>query len=363
MTVQEFCRLLIQSRLHTVETVQRLYKQWQVVGLNPGSLDSFCKWLVARNHLTAHQVQLLRDGFADNFFLGPYRILSRVGKGRIAGVYKALDSSGQTVALKVLPPSKAKDKELWARFQREAQLAIRLNHACVVRTFDCGKPHHLYYLAMEFLAVETLDATLGRRGKLAPLEAARIGFLAALGLQHIHEQGMVHRDLKPANLMLLPAPGPEENTRPCMVKILDIGLGRVLFDPSSRDGQYDITTDDSILGTPDYLAPEQARDPRRVDIRADIYSLGCVLYHMLAGQPPFPDTNLVRQIMRHATQQPQDLREANPAVGEPLNQAILTMLAKDPAQRQQTPGEAAEALKKSLASSAPLEKLETTVKK
>ncbi len=202
---------------------------------------------------------------------------------------------------------------------------------------------------MEYLEGKTLDSVLKDRGKLTPLEATRIAFLAALGLHHIYEQGLVHRDLKPGNLMLCPAPRPEENTLHSMVKILDIGLGRVLFDPNSRDAKFDLTSDDAIVGTPDYLAPEQARDPRRVDIRADIYSLGCSLYHTLAGQPPFPDTNLVRQIMRHATQQPQDVRELNPAVSDSLDRVVTTMLAKDPADRYETPGELAEALKKVLA--------------
>jgi serine/threonine protein kinase len=134
-----------------------------------------------------------------------------------------------------------------------------------------------------------------------------------------------------------------------MVKILDIGLARILFDPESRDGRFEITNDDSILGTPNYLAPEQARDPRRVDIRADIYSLGCVLYHMLASEPPFADTSLVRQIMRHAKQQPRDLQESYPAVADPLNRVVVKQLAKNPDERPQTPGQVAEALKQVLA--------------
>ncbi len=349
MTVQEFCQQLMRSRLQTVAAVQAIYRQWRAVSQNPENLDSFCTWLVAKNQLTAYQAQLLREGYTDNFFLGPYRILDRIGKGRMAGVYKALGPGGVAVALKILPPSRAKDPELWGRFQRETQLAMRLNHPSVVRTFDYGKQNGLYYFVMEYLEGETLDRILQDRGKLTPLEATRIAFLAALGLQHISEQGLVHRDLKPGNLMLCPAPCPEENTLHSMVKILDIGLGRVLFDPNSRDAKFDLTSDDAIVGTPDYLAPEQARDPRRVDVRADIYSLGCSLYHALAGQPPFPDSNLVRQIMRHATQQPRDVRELNAGVSDALQLVVARMLAKDPADRYQTPAEAADALKRVLA--------------
>ncbi|MCI0462113.1 MAG: hypothetical protein L0Z62_34610 [Gemmataceae bacterium] len=128
MTVQEFCQQLMRSRLQTVAAVQAIYRQWQAVSQNPQNLDSFCAWLVARNQITDYQAQLLREGYTDNFFLGPYRILDRIGKGRMAGVYKALGTGGVAVALKVLPPSRVKDPELWGRFQRETQLAMRLNH-------------------------------------------------------------------------------------------------------------------------------------------------------------------------------------------------------------------------------------------
>ena len=131
------------------------------------------------------------------------------------------------------------------------------------------------------------------------------------------------------------------------MKILDIGLGRELFNPD--DAGPELTGEGALLGTPDYLAPEQARDARRVDVRADIYSLGCTLYHILAGQTPFPDDNLVRQCLRHATQQPRPLSEFNPQVPDGLSRVVMTMLAKQPDQRYQTPGEAAAALKGFLA--------------
>src|SRR5262249_54649625 len=155
-----------------------------------------------------------------------------------------------------------------------------------------GEAKGLHYLVMEHLEGETLEDVLQRRKRLAPNEAVRLIHQALVGLEHIHEQGMVHRDLKPANLMLVPAPGRGEpdNTLRATVKILDIGLGRELFDENAPQAQQntELTGEGVLLGTPDYLAPEQARDPRTIDIRADIYSLGCVLYHALAGQSPFP---------------------------------------------------------------------------
>src|SRR5207248_2930082 len=170
------------------------------------------------------------------------------------------------------------------------------------------------------------------------------------GLQHIHEEGLVHRDLKPANLMLVPGPGAGDTFR-STVKLVDIGLGRALFDEAGLDGRADaeLTTEGVLLGTPDYMAPEQARDPRAADIRSDVYSLGCVLYHLLAGRPPFPDSNIISQMIRHATEAPRPLKELNPAVPDGLQQIVSWMLAKDPAGRYPTPERAAQALQVFLA--------------
>src|SRR5262249_2668444 len=154
--------------------------------------------------------------------------------------------------------------------------------------------------------------------KLPPAEAVRLLHQALLGLQHLHEQGLVHRDLKPGNLMLVPAraEGKPDHTLNATVKIMDIGLGRALFDQGTpgRARTFQLTNEGAIVGTPDYLAPEQARDARQADVRADIYSLGCVLNHALTGQPPFVDTNLVRQLVRHATETPRPLRDVDPAI-------------------------------------------------
>jgi hypothetical protein len=178
-------------------------------------------------------------------------------------------------------------------------------------------------------------------------------YQALLGLQHIHEQNLVHRDLKPSNLMLVPGPagppGGADATLTSTVKILDMGLGRTLFDESAPEQATGLTAEGIVLGTPDYMAPEQARDARTVDIRADIYSLGGVLYHCLAGQPPFPDTSFINQVIRHATEAPRPLKELNPAVPDGLQQILNWMLAKDPAQRYPTPDRAAQALRVFLA--------------
>src|SRR5262249_46314099 len=154
-------------------------------------------------------------------------------KGRMAGVYKAVHSLGQVVAIKVLPPSKAKLPQLLARFQREARLALRLKHPNVVRAFQMGEANGLHYLVMEYLEGETLDEVLQRRGKLPAVEAVPLIYQALLGLEHIHKQGLVHRDLKPGNLMLVRPANGCDTTLGGTLKILDIGLGKALYDEAA----------------------------------------------------------------------------------------------------------------------------------
>jgi serine/threonine protein kinase len=291
---------------------------------------------------------MLLRGKSDRFFLGQYKLLERIGKGRMAGVWKAVHPLGQVVAIKVLPPSKAKTPELLGRFQREARIALRLKHPNVVRTFQAGEDDGLHFIVMEYLDGETLSEVLDRRGKLPPAEAVRLIHQALLGLQHLHEQDVVHRDLKTGNLMLVPgheAGGPD-TTLNATVKLMDVGLGRTLFDEGD-DGaaqNLELTGSGVVLGSPDYMAPEQARDARTADIRSDIYSLGCTLYHALTGQPPFPDNNLVRKMVKHATETPPPVKQFNRDVPDGLQQILDWMLAKDPARRYPTPERAAQAL-------------------
>jgi len=341
--------LLARSRLFSQEEALAIYERWlkeaEVANPEPAA---FLKWLVARQYVTEYQAQLLGRGHSEGFFLDRYKILERAGRGRMAGVYKAVHSLGYVVAVKVLPPSRARVPVLLARFQREARLALRLHHPNVVRAFQIGECGGLHYLVMEYLEGETLEDVLNRRGKLAVAEAARLLYQGLLGLQHLHEQNLVHRDLKPSNLMLVPVAGPSKSgtTANAIVKILDIGLGRILYDETAPEkaDEPQLTEAGLLLGTPDYMAPEQGKDARSVDIRADIYSLGCVLFHALAGRPPFPDANAVHLMIRHATEPMPLLREINPEVPEGLQQVLSKMTAKEPAQRYATPERAAEAL-------------------
>lgn len=347
-TVENFCGFLIRSKLLTPDEVKAMYTRWQDESRDKvGSVPHFTKWLVARSYVTEYQSTLLMKAQIKDFFLGDYKILDRIGRGRMAGVYKAQHAKGQLVAIKVLPPSQAKNGTTLARFQREAKLAMKLQHPNIVRSYQLGEANELHFLVMEYLEGETLEEVLARRKKLPAAEAARVVQQALLGLQHIGSLGMVHRDMKPSNLMLTPPPSQNrDSTLGSTVKILDIGLGREMYDEDSisPEPRTDLTGEGVLLGTPDYLAPEQARDPRNIDVRADIYSLGCVLYHCLTGQTPFPDKNLLNQMVRHAGEQPKPIKDFSPDVPDSMQQIVNAMMAKKAEQRYPTPDRAAQAL-------------------
>jgi serine/threonine protein kinase len=350
-TVESLCNQVARNRLLPPEAVRAMRQRWRdEAKAAADDAGRFGKWVIANNYLTDFQLGMLTRGFADLLFLGEYKLLDRIGQGRMAGVYKAVHTTtGQVVAVKVLPPSKAKIPALLARFQRESRLALRLKHPNVVRTFQVGKTKgDLNYLVMEYLDGETLEDVLARRKRLPTGEAVHVLVQALRGLQHLDDEGLVHRDLKAGNLMLVPARagGQPETVLEQAVKILDIGLGRALFDEGEPgpDEVGELTNEGVLLGTPSYMAPEQARNAHAADVRSDLYSLGCVFYEMLTGQVPFPDTSMIRQMVRHATEPPRPLRQLNPAVPEGFQAVMDCLLAKDPARRYATATQAARAV-------------------
>jgi len=354
LTVENICGLLIRSRLLSQEAVKALYTRWKKEAKKEaGETGAFTQWLVASELVTQFQASLLARGLADNFFLNDYKLMDRMSQGRLAGVYKAVHNSGQVVALKVLPPSRAKDPEFAARFQNEARQSMRLKHPNIVRTFQMGEANGARYLVLEYLEGETLEDVLKRRGHLPAAEGVRLVYQALLGLQHMDEQGEMHRDLKPANLLLAPGRKEGDTTLDATIKIVDPHLARVLIEDAVREtgnsAGLETCPTSPVPGNPDYLAPESARHPNQSDIRADIYSLGCVLYHVLAGHPPFPDSNPISQMIRHATEAPRPLAEFSPEIPNALEQILAWMMAKDPAKRYRTPERAAQALEVFLA--------------
>lgn len=345
VTVDSMCESLLLSGIMSSDDVAALKERWfKKERADAQDVDKFSKWLVMNQYMTELQAAMVAKGQAENLFLGQYKILDRIGKGRLAGVYKGTDPHGDVVAIKVLPPSKAKDPETLMRFQREARLALKLEHPNVVRTLDSGDANGKNYIVMEYLEGSTLAEVLERKGKLNPVEAARIIGHALLGLQHIHEQEMVHRDLEPGNLMLtsIPAPGQAAGGHHRVVKILDIGLGRALFDEGD-DAPIGagLTAKGQILGTLDYMAPEQVRDAHAADIRSDIFSLGAVLYHCLTGQKPYENVN----VLRRTSESPRPVGELAADIPDELQQVVAQMMELDPSQRYQTPAGASRAIR------------------
>jgi serine/threonine protein kinase len=348
LSVERICNDLNRNRLLPPQEIRNLRQRWlHEAGASAGDGALFGKWLAHHRRITDYQAEVLLRRRSDPLALGPYKVRNRIGRGRLIGVYEAVHPQGQVVAIKVLPPARAADSQVLARFQREARLAMRLRHPNVIRTFQAGEHQGVHYLVMEYLKGETLKDILLQRGRLPAVEAIRLLYQALLGLQHIHEQGLVHRDLEPANLMLVRVGADQRNTTlDSTVKILDIGLGRAVFDEGTDGGgDVNITVAGDRLGTPLYCAPEQSKDPRQADIRSDIYSLGCVLFHALAGQPPFEDPSPIRLIVLHANQAVPRLAELNLDAPPGLQEVLNGMLAKDPALRFPTPGAAAQALR------------------
>lgn len=353
-TVTDYCAVIAKSKLIPEAEVQAIHRRWQADGkADDADVDAFRKHLVARKLLTEYQAALLQRGHTDGYIVGGYVIQDRLGKGASAGVYRAVHTSGQVVALKVLARSKGKEANVLTRFQREGRLLCQLDHPNVVRAFQLGQAGATHFIVMEHLDGETLDEVLARRKKLPYQEACRLAVQALRGLQHLHERSMVHRDVKPANLMLT-APederatggGGDDTTLRSTVKILDIGLGRELFDDDGPEAaDPGLTSEGAILGTPDYIAPEQARDARSADIRSDVYSLGCVLFHLIAGRPPFTDKNTMMLMVKHATERLPKLADLVPGTPAALQAVLDRMTAKRPEDRYQTPNDAAEALR------------------
>jgi hypothetical protein len=262
-----------------------------------------------------------------------YQILRVLGRGGMGVVYEAEHRHmGRKVALKVISQSLVDHPEAVERFNREVHAAAQLNHPNIVTAFDAEQAGGLHLLVMEYVEGMSLAQVVEKKGPLPVAYACHFARQAALGLQHAFEQGMVHRDLKPHNLMVTPKG---------QVKILDFGLARLVVEKKVGPG---LTAEDAVMGTPEYLAPEQALDARQADVRADIYSLGCTLYCLLAGQPPFPDGTAMQKVMAHLERQPRPLPEVRADVPAALWAVVDRMLAKDPSQRYQKPVEVAQAL-------------------
>lgn len=259
--------------------------------------------------------------------IGKYAILRHLKSGGMAAVYKAEDTeSSRVVALKVLNPESAVQNKRLERFKRECRQGARLKHENIVRLYESGEIDGKHYLAMEFVDGIDIEEIVRLYGPLSADDTRAILVQMAQALDYAQRMGVVHRDIKPSNIIVTRKHGR------CVAKLADLGLART-------EEETRVTADGSTVGTVDYMAPEQAKDSGSADARSDIYALGCTVYHMLSGAPPFAEGSIIERLMKHAKAEPGDLRTINPEVPDDLWAICRRMLAKKPSQRYQSPAE------------------------
>ncbi|MCX7665364.1 MAG: serine/threonine protein kinase [Gemmataceae bacterium] len=295
--------------------------------------EMLAKSLVKKGWLTPFQAKQIWKGKTQELFVNQYILLDRIGEGGMGEVYRAKHQRmGREVAIKIIRREKLDNPDAVKRFHREIRVAAQLSHENIVMAYDADQFGDNHFYAMEYVNGPTLSHLVREQGPLSVEKACNYIRQAALGLQHAHEKGMVHRDIKPSNLLL----GPSE-----VIKILDMGLARA-ESQNLGDSVNRITQDGLVVGTPDYLSPEQARNPSLADTRSDIYSLGCTFYFLLTGEPPFVGGTPTEKLLRHATEKfPMPKRSDLP---EGVKTILKKMTAKDPKDRYQKPEQVAVAL-------------------
>jgi serine/threonine-protein kinase len=257
--------------------------------------------------------------------LGHFEIQARIGAGGMGAVFHATDTRLQrAVALKILSPSLSRDDAAVQRFRNEARAAARLDHENIARVYFIGEELGLHFIAFEFISGTNLRELIRERTRIDPNEAVNFVLQIASALRHTSTNGVVHRDIKPSNIIVTPSR---------RAKLVDLGLAR----KEHTDSTPDLTMAGTTLGTFDYISPEQAKDPRSVDIRSDIYSLGCTLYHMLTGEPPYPEGTVLKKLLDHQSGEPPDPSKKNRRVSGDLSLVCRKMMASDPKRRYQSP--------------------------
>jgi serine/threonine-protein kinase len=309
-------------------------------GLPTWKPDEVASELLRRDLLTNYQVDHLLKNRLDKLELGAYRLLRPIGSGGMGEVYLALQKKlERNVAIKILRPDfAAAHVNALARFRREALAVAKLSHPNIVHIYDADELDGTHFIVMEYVPGIDFARLVAQRGPLPIDMACDLVRQAAEGLQHAHEAGLVHRDIKPSNLLVvLPekaAPGHFG-----LVKILDLGLARL-----EEGGDLTMTRSRNVIGTPDFISPEQAQNASEVDIRADLYSLGCTFYFLLSGQVPFPNGTPIEKLMAHYLERPKSIILLRPEVPKDVQAILDRLLRKDPAERYATPAELVAAL-------------------
>lgn len=255
--------------------------------------------------------------------LDHFRIEERIGMGGMGAVFRAVDTRLQRlVALKLLAPSQAYDEGAVKRFQNEARAAARLDHENVARVHYIGEERGLHFIAFEFVTGSTVRELIRRQNRISVADTINYALQIAAALKHTSAMGVVHRDIKPSNIIITP------NGR---AKLVDLGLAR----NDTTESQGDLTLPGTTLGTFDYISPEQAKDPRSVDVRSDIYSLGCTLYHMLTGQPPYPEGTVLQKLLDHQGKEAPDPASINRRIPAFVSAIVRRMMNSDRNNRHQ----------------------------
>ncbi len=346
ISVNLFFERLEQSNLLASDILADVRKDIRRVG-SAIRTEPLGRRLVNEGLLTNWHVQMLTSGrFA--FYLGKYKLLDLLGQGGMGVVFKAEHAAlGRIVAIKVLSKERMSNPTVIARFHREIQAAASLNNPHVVVAYDADCVNDTHFLVMEYVEGTNLAIIIEREKTLHVEEACEYIRQAALGLQHAHELGMVHRDIKPSNLIVA-----RRGRIDPLVKILDMGLARFVSEEVdenegsfSEDGnESGLTLVGQVMGTPDYMSPEQAWNTAAVDIRSDIYSLGCTLFLLLTGRFAFPGETAMAKVMARATSDAPPVSSFEPSVPPELDAVVSKMMARELAERYQTPVEVARAL-------------------
>ncbi|MBY0525237.1 MAG: protein kinase [Gemmataceae bacterium] len=330
-TLATFVEALRESRLLEPTQLSELEKL-QSNCTEPKTLASE---LIERGSLTEFQVAQILDGDGKSLNLGQYTLLELLGEGGMGQVYKARHQRmKRVVALKVIRKDIQAGTQAIQRFNKEIEAAAALSHPNVVIAYDANEVDDTLFFVMEYVEGIDLGRLVAKFGPAPVGHACEFVRQAALGLQHAHERGMVHRDIKPSNLLL--------TYHGAIVKILDMGLARLSQSVNDQSGH--LTRTGVVMGTPDFISPEQARDSHTADIRSDLYSLGCTLYFLLSGQVPFPEGSFTEKLLKHNMDQPAPLEKMRPEVPADVIGIVAKLLAKRADDRYQTPAELAEAL-------------------
>lgn len=325
ITVERFLHAVERSGLLSPEALRQA-----VASASPAARTNakhLAEHFVRLGRLSHFQARKLLDGTPTGLVLGPYQIVMPIGRGGMGTVYLARDSrKPRLLALKVLPPRRARTEErLLARFRREMELSQKVAHPNLTQTFDVGFEQGVYYIAMEYIAGVSLYRLIATGGPLSIGRAAKLFVQAAEGLEHAHSIGLIHRDVKPSNILITPRD---------QVKILDLGLA--LIEGEEVEDRTVVGGKGYIVGTMDYIAPEQTHDASNVDARSDLYGLGCTMYYALTGQPPFPGGDTLTKIRRHRREAPVALQELNPLIPVDFGAIVHPLLAKRPEDRPQS---------------------------